>query len=66
MLSNKPMVLLSHKVIFPDGSEAVIGVETRQLWAGRDGVAFDAKPGAFWKIAAASKAGIIINHARLA
>jgi hypothetical protein len=58
----KAMVLLSNKLIFPDGSEVVVGVETRALWQGHDGAAFDASPTSFWKIAAAQRAGIISAH----
>jgi hypothetical protein len=60
--SNRPMVMLSHKLIFEDGTEIVIAAECRQLWAGQDGAAFDAAPSATWQIASALRAGIIVNH----
>ena len=56
------MVYLSNKLLLPDGTEVVISVECRQLWAGHDGVAFDAKPNSNWRIAASSRNGLILNH----
>lgn len=53
------MVLLSNKLIFPDKSECVIAVETRPLWQGMDGAAFDADPSRPWRLAASVRNGII-------
>src|SRR5258708_9521096 len=47
----RPTVLLSHKLIFPDQTEVVIGVECRALWQGSDGAAFDAPRERAWRIA---------------
>jgi len=55
-------VMLSHKLIFPDGAEVVIAAHCRQLWAGYDGVAFDLPTNQHWQIASAISKGIIHNH----
>lgn len=56
-----PLVLISNKLIFPDGTQVVVGVETRALWQGADGAAFDANPETKWKIAASVRNGIILD-----
>lgn len=61
----RPTVLLSNKLIFPDGSEVVVGVPCRALWQGADGAAFDADPKTVWRIAASVRNGIIFNHANI-
>jgi hypothetical protein len=57
----KISALFSQKLLFPDGSEAVIGAPTRLLWAGADGVAFGVDPRTVWKIAAARNKHVIIS-----
>ena len=57
--STKPMVLLSEKLIFPNGTEVVVGREMRNLWAGAEGAAFDCAPETKRKIAAISHNGIV-------
>lgn len=60
----RAMVFLSNKLIFPDKTEVVIAVETRPLWQGADGAAFDAIPGRAWRIAASFRNGIIVGAMR--
>jgi hypothetical protein len=59
--STKPMVLLSQKLIFPNGTEVVIGKEMRPLWNGSEGAAFDCNPLTTYKIAAISHNGIVTS-----
>ena len=61
----RPVVLLSNKLIFPDGTQVVVGVETRALWQGADGAAFDANPATRWRIAASVRNGIIVNQGNI-
>jgi hypothetical protein len=61
----RPMVLISNKLIFPDGTQIVAAVETRALWGGADGCAYDADPATKWKIAASVRNGIIVNSGNI-
>lgn len=54
-------VLISHKLIFPDGAETVIAAECRALWGSAAESAFDVAPSTTWKIAASSRGGVIIG-----
>lgn len=56
--STRPTVLLSQKLIFPDGTEIVIGREMRPLWQSAEGAAFDCSASTRYKIAAISHNGI--------
>jgi hypothetical protein len=59
---SKATVMVSYKLLFPDGCQVVYACETRSLWAGVGEAAFDVPADSKWKVAAAQRGGIIINQ----
>jgi hypothetical protein len=59
MVTSNPF--LTMKLLFSDGENLVIACPMRELWAGSDGVAYDAKPGRDWQIVARNtKSGLTL------
>jgi len=54
-------VLVTYKLMFTDGSNAVVSAPTRKLWAGGDGTAFDVDPKSYWQIVARNSRGGIFH-----